>query len=45
MKYLEKIKIQLEKGNKECDGQVIEAQDANMTMTAFQIEDGNNILT
>ncbi|XP_032189852.1 condensin complex subunit 3 [Mustela erminea] len=39
LRALEKIKIQLEKGNKECDDQVIEAQDANMAMTAFQIED------
>ncbi|XP_042840809.1 condensin complex subunit 3 isoform X2 [Panthera tigris] len=41
LRALEKIKIQLEKGNKEYGDQVVAAQDANMNMTGFQIEDEN----
>ncbi|XP_058578989.1 condensin complex subunit 3 isoform X3 [Neofelis nebulosa] len=41
VRALEKIKIQLEKGNKEYGDQVVAAQDANMNMTGFQIEDEN----
>ncbi|XP_019685273.2 condensin complex subunit 3 isoform X2 [Felis catus] len=41
LRALEKIKIQLEKGNKEYGDQVVAAQDASMNMTGFQIEDEN----
>ncbi|KAF0870927.1 CND3 protein, partial [Crocuta crocuta] len=42
LRALEKIKIQLEKGNKEYGDQVVAAQDANMNMNVFQIEDENS---
>nr|XP_055182182.1 condensin complex subunit 3 isoform X2 [Nyctereutes procyonoides] len=39
LRALEKIKIQFEKGNKEFDDQAGAAQDDNVTMTPFQVED------
>uniref|UniRef100_A0A8I3MWC2 Non-SMC condensin I complex subunit G n=2 Tax=Canis lupus familiaris TaxID=9615 RepID=A0A8I3MWC2_CANLF len=39
LRALEKIKIQFEKGNKEFDDQAEAAQDDNVTMTPFQVED------
>ena len=45
VRALEKIKVQLEKGNKEPGDQVVAAQDDNTTTTVFQSEDGNDILT
>ncbi|MBZ3887527.1 Condensin complex subunit 3 [Sciurus carolinensis] len=43
LKALEKIKIQLEKGNKELGDQAVAVQDANMITTLFQDDDGNDI--
>ncbi|XP_059779266.1 condensin complex subunit 3 isoform X2 [Balaenoptera ricei] len=42
VRALEKIKVQLEKGNKEHGDQVVAAQDDNTTTTVFQSEDENN---
>ncbi|XP_005318995.2 condensin complex subunit 3 isoform X1 [Ictidomys tridecemlineatus] len=42
LKALEKIKIHLEKGNKELGEQAIAAQDANMTTDLFQDDDEKN---
>uniref|UniRef100_A0A8D2GGB4 Non-SMC condensin I complex subunit G n=1 Tax=Theropithecus gelada TaxID=9565 RepID=A0A8D2GGB4_THEGE len=42
LRALEKIKIQLEKGNKEFGDQAEAAQDASLTTTAFQNEDEKN---
>ncbi|XP_029804130.1 condensin complex subunit 3 [Suricata suricatta] len=42
LRALEKIKIQLEKGNKENGDQVIEAQDTTTNVTVFQIDDENS---
>ncbi|XP_068399276.1 condensin complex subunit 3 isoform X2 [Eschrichtius robustus] len=42
VRALEKIKIQLEKGNKEHGDQVVAAQDDNTTTSVFQSEDENN---
>nr|XP_040148537.1 condensin complex subunit 3 isoform X2 [Ictidomys tridecemlineatus] len=42
LKALEKIKIHLEKGNKELSEQAIAAQDANMTTDLFQDDDEKN---
>lgn len=45
LRALEKIKIQLEKGNEEYDDQAVAAQHADSTVTASQTQDGNNTLT
>lgn len=45
LRALEKIKIQLEKGNREYGEQTAAEKDDNMTTTDFQNEDGNNIVT
>lgn len=45
LRTLEKIKIQLEKGNREYGEQTVAEKDDNMTTTDFQNEDGNNIVT
>ncbi|XP_026959079.1 condensin complex subunit 3 isoform X2 [Sagmatias obliquidens] len=42
VRALEKIKVQLEKGNKEHGDQVVAAQDDNTTTAVFQSEDENN---
>ncbi|XP_004847286.1 condensin complex subunit 3 isoform X1 [Heterocephalus glaber] len=42
LRALEKVKIQLEKGNKEVGDQSIAAQDGSTTATVFQNEDENN---
>ncbi|XP_047423418.1 condensin complex subunit 3 isoform X2 [Sciurus carolinensis] len=42
LKALEKIKIQLEKGNKELGDQAVAVQDANMITTLFQDDDEKN---
>ncbi|KAL2780029.1 condensin complex subunit 3 [Daubentonia madagascariensis] len=42
LRALEKIKIQLEKGNKEFGDQVVAAQDTNTTITVSQNEDEKN---
>uniref|UniRef100_A0A8D2DBE3 Non-SMC condensin I complex subunit G n=1 Tax=Sciurus vulgaris TaxID=55149 RepID=A0A8D2DBE3_SCIVU len=42
LKALEKIKIQLEKGNKELGDQAVAGQDANMITTLFQDDDEKN---
>ncbi|KAK2500118.1 hypothetical protein MC885_006452 [Smutsia gigantea] len=42
LRALEKIKIQLEKGNKECGEQTVAEKDDNMTPTDFQNEDEKN---
>ncbi|XP_018880937.1 condensin complex subunit 3 isoform X4 [Gorilla gorilla gorilla] len=45
LRALEKIKIQLEKGNKEFGDQAEAAQDATLTTTTFQNEDGQRKVT
>uniref|UniRef100_A0A8I5TUT0 Non-SMC condensin I complex subunit G n=1 Tax=Pongo abelii TaxID=9601 RepID=A0A8I5TUT0_PONAB len=45
LRALEKIKIQLEKGNKEFGDQAEAAQDASLTTTTFQNEDGQRKVT
>ncbi|XP_002709416.1 condensin complex subunit 3 [Oryctolagus cuniculus] len=42
LKALEKIKVQLEKENKEFDDQTVAAPEASITTTGFQNEDENN---
>ncbi|XP_062964601.1 condensin complex subunit 3 [Cynocephalus volans] len=42
LRALEKIKIQLEKGNKEFGDQAVATQDANTAVISFQNEDENN---
>lgn len=45
VRALEKIKVQLEKGNEEHGDQAVMAQEDDTTTTVFQSEDGNDILT
>ncbi|XP_006872557.1 PREDICTED: condensin complex subunit 3 [Chrysochloris asiatica] len=42
LRALEKMKIQLEQGNKDCGDQSVAAQDAKMTATGIQNEDEKN---